>query len=91
MLRRPTWAVILLVTAGVMTAASHVLDTSTAKVGTVWHDAVHAGNREAALQHKATMDALHPWAERFNGAATLTAFAAGAAALSFATPRRAGT
>ncbi len=91
MLRRPTWAVILLVTAGVTTAASHVLDASTAKVGTAWHDAVHAGNREAALQHKATMDDLHPWAERFNGAATLTAFAAGATALSFAAPRRAGT
>lgn len=91
MLRRPTWAIALLVAAGVMTAASHVLDTRTAAVGTAWHAAVHAGNTEGALMHKSTMDALHPWAERCNGAASLTAIAAGAVALSFAAPRRAGS
>ena len=91
MLRRPTWTVALLVAAGVMTAASHVLDTRTAAVGTAWHAAVHAGNREGALAHKTTMDALHPWAERFNGAASLTAIAAGAVALAHAAPRRAGS
>jgi len=91
MLRRPAWTIALLVAAGVMTAASHVLDTRTAAVGAAWHDAVHAGNTEGALAHKSTMDALHPWAERFNGAASLSAMAAGAVALSFAAPRRAGS
>lgn len=91
MLRRPAWTIALLVAAGVMTAASHVLDTRTASVGAAWHAAVHAGNTEGALAHKSTMDALHPWAERFNGAASLSAMAAGAVALSFAAPRRAGS
>lgn len=91
MLRRPTWTIALLVAAGVITAASHVLDTRTAAVGTAWHAAVHVGNAEGARAYKSTMDALHPWAERFNGAASLSAIAAGAVALSFAAPRRAGS
>jgi hypothetical protein len=91
MLRRPTWAMTLLVAAGVMTAVSHVLDTRTAALGSAWHAAVHAGNTDGARAHKSAMDALHPWAERFNGAASLTAIAAGAVAISFAAPRRAGS
>lgn len=90
MLRRPRWAITLLVLAGVTTAASHVLDTRTASVGDAWHGAVHAGNREGAASSKASMDALHPWAERLNGSASLTAILAGAVALAHAAPRRAG-
>jgi hypothetical protein len=36
------------------------------------------------------MDALHPWAERLNGSASLTAILAGAVALAHAAPRRVG-
>ncbi|MBM4051306.1 MAG: hypothetical protein FJ270_00970 [Planctomycetes bacterium] len=90
MLRRPRWAIVLLVAAGVITAASHVLDVRTASVGEAWQAAVHAGQHEGASVHASTMDALHPWAERFNGAASLTAIAAGVVALAHAAPRRAG-
>jgi hypothetical protein len=90
MLCRPRWAIAMLVLAGVTTAASHALDTRTASVGDAWHGAVHAGNREGAASSKASMDALHPWAERLNGSASLTAILAGAVALAHAAPRRAG-
>ncbi|MBM4111162.1 MAG: hypothetical protein FJ254_07405 [Phycisphaerae bacterium] len=91
MLHRPRWAMALLIAAGVATAASHVLDLRTAAVGEAWHAAVHALARDDAAAHRATMDALHPWAERCNGIASVTAIAAGAVALSFAAPRRPGS